>query len=156
MDSLNPVIRPMLFSDLPFVLENESAAYSIPWSPGVFKSCLSGKDICWVLEVEGGLVGHAVVSNVVDEAHLLNLCVNPVHWGKGLGKYLLRFLINEAQRNGARCFYLEVRVSNEAAIRLYRAEGFNEVGVRPGYYPGKTRREDALLMTLELALDAFA
>lgn len=142
--------------DLSVVLENERAAYPIPWSPGAFESCLRGADVCWAVERGAMLVGHAIVSYVVDEAHLLNLCIHPAHSGQGLGRHVLRFLISEAQRRNARCFYLEVRVSNVSAITLYQSEGFNEVGVRPGYYPGDGRREDALLMTLELSLDAFA
>ncbi len=150
------LIRAMREQDLDRVLLNERAAYPIPWSPGVFESSLRGKDQCWVMEVNAQVIGHAIVSYVLDEAHLLNICVHPEFSGKGLGRSLLRFLIRESQARGASSFYLEVRVSNLAAIALYHSEGFNEVGVRPGYYPGEGRREDAMLMTLELGIDAFA
>lgn len=146
----------MLASDINQVVLNECAAYNIPWTKAVFVSCLEGKDVCWVIEDGAGVFGHAVVSYILDEAHLLNICVHPARSGAGHGRTFLRHLIGEAINKACSAFYLEVRVSNHAAIALYRTEGFNEVGVRPNYYPAMSGREDALLMTLELSLDAFA
>ncbi len=150
-----PSYREMMVSDLDRVLEVEQAAYDIPWSRGVFEDCVSGRNECWVLEHEGALLGHAIISNVLDETHLLNLCVHPAYGRRGLGRSFLKFLITRATARKSSSFYLEVRVSNTAAIQLYFSEGFNEVGIRPAYYPAKNGREDAMLMTLELRVDQY-
>ena len=65
----------------------------------------------------------------------------------------MRALLLLAQGRGAQRVFLEVRPSNAAAIALYHAEGFNEIGRRPRYYPAKGGREDALVMAKELFAD---
>lgn len=148
--------RPILDQDLDRVMEVENAAYPIPWTRGVFEDSLKAKsNDCLVAMVDGQICGHAVVSHVLDETHLLNICIEPRFAGRGLGRVFLRKLIDLAVERGSNSFYLEVRVSNEAAIKLYFSEGFNEVGLRPNYYPAKTGREDAMLMTLELSIDQY-
>ncbi len=87
------------------------------------------------------------------EAQILNLSVVPDARREGLGRQLLRRFIDDARRLGAEQIFLEVRVSNVAAIGLYDAEGFAAVGRRDGYYPGigaDAPREDALVMRLSL------
>lgn len=150
------IIRPMNMSDLSTVLKVERSAYPIPWSESVFETSLAGSDECWLLEFQGVQCGHAVISNVLDEVHLLNICISPAYGRRGLGRVLLRHLISRAINRKASVFFLEVRASNASAIELYFSEGFNEVGVRPNYYPGQSGREDALLMTLELSVDHYA
>ncbi|MFN8901906.1 MAG: ribosomal protein S18-alanine N-acetyltransferase, partial [Lysobacteraceae bacterium] len=84
------------------------------------------------------------------EAHLLTLCIDPVQQGRGLGRRLLRRMIDLARWHMADRVFLEVRPSNPTAIALYRSEGFNEIGTRPRYYPAKDGREDAIVMAMEL------
>ena len=115
-----------------------------------------GKDDCVGVEEGGELIGYAFVSYVLDEAHLLNLCIDPSHKRKGYGRKLLRFIISKAVQKGSKIFFLEVRESNRQAIELYYSEGFNEVGLRPNYYPAAQGRESAVLMTLELSVDLRA
>lgn len=147
-------IRVMESSKLEDVMEIERSAYEFPWTRSMFSSSLSSKDKCSLLYVENRLVGYAIVSYILDEAHLLNICISPQFEGLGLGRILLRKLIAEALEKRSLCFFLEVRSSNARAINLYFSEGFNEVGVRPNYYPSKKGREDAVLMTLDLSVDA--
>lgn len=150
------MIRPMLEADLDKVMMVERASYPIPWSRGVFEDCLKNKrNDCWLAVFSNEICGHAVLSHVLDETHLLNICISPSIAGNGLGRNFLRDLIQKSVKRGSNCFYLEVRVSNHAAIKLYNSEGFNEVGIRPNYYPATSGREDALLMTLELSLDQY-
>lgn len=149
-------LRQMTLDDLDTVMKVENAAYPIPWSRGVFTDCIQSKrNDCWLALVDGQVCGHSVVSHVLDETHLLNICVAPEFAGNGLGRVFLRLLIEQAVKRGSTCFYLEVRVSNKAAINLYFSEGFNEVGVRPSYYPSESGREDALLMTRELSISQY-
>jgi len=149
----NIQFRLMKNSDLDRVIEVERAGYPIPWSRAVFEDCFKEKNECWVLELEGVLYGYAIISMVMDEAHLLNLCIDPKCGRRGLGRALLKRMIDRAIDLRSVVFFLEVRASNKFAINLYFSEGFNEVGIRPNYYPTQEGREDAVLMTLELSVD---
>ncbi len=144
-------LRPMSYSDLPQVLVNERAAYSHPWTEGIFRNCIHSEYENWVIDCDGILYGHAVLSFTLDEAHLLNICIAPGYQKNGLGRRVLDFVIERAQRGGAKSLFLEVRVSNEPAVLLYESTGFREVGRRRGYYPAARGREDALVMMLPLA-----
>lgn len=149
------LVEKMGASNLSEILKIERTAYSHPWTQAMFLTSLSSSDDCWLLLSEGKILGYAVVSYVLDEAHLLNFCISPEVSGLGLGRFLLRYLVSKAMERGSKLFFLEVRVSNQHAINLYFSEGFNEVGIRPNYYPSDKGREDAVLMTLDLAVDFF-
>ncbi len=139
----------MLMHDLKAVLAVERAAYSIPWTEGIFQDSLKAGHCCLVLEQADSqeLIGHGVMMLVADECHLLNLCIHPDHQGRGIGRLLLRRLLAIARQHKAGSAFLEVRASNQAALALYQAEGFNEIGLRRGYYPaGGQGREDAVVM----------
>ncbi len=139
------VLRPMTEADLEAVLAIERRAYSHPWTPGIFRDCLRGPYHCLALEREGWLVGYSVHSVAADEAHLLNLCVEPACRRRGYGRFLLRRVVERVRAQGADTLFLEVRLSNAPARALYESEGFNEVGRRFDYYPAHTGREDAVI-----------
>jgi [ribosomal protein S18]-alanine N-acetyltransferase len=103
-----------------------------------------------VVEGEEGIIGHAIMSYAVGECHILNLCVHPQHQGMGLGRKLILHLLDVARRNGARIAFLEVRLSNENAYKLYQSLGFAEVGIRKDYYPADNGREDAMILAYDL------
>lgn len=141
-------LRRMTLHDLAGVLEVERAAYHSPWSQGIFQDSLAAGYYCLVVEQapSAQLIGHGVMMLVLDECHLLNLCIHPRHQRRGLGRLLLRRLLAIARQRRATSAFLEVRVSNQAALALYQAEGFNEIGQRRGYYPAPKGREDAVVM----------
>lgn len=144
-------LRPMCEEDVSNVLAVESAAYDHPWSDGIFRDCLRVEYSCWVGEIAGVIVAHAILSVAVGECHIFNICVHPERQGQGLGRQLLRHLLRTAHKRGAQTAFLEVRASNHAARQLYDSEGFCEIGRRPGYYPaGKNGREDAIVLAREL------
>ena len=103
-----------------------------------------------MLQDDDGIFGYGVLSVAADEAHLLNVCVEPALQGRGHGRRLLRALLGIARGEGAQRVFLEVRPSNPQAVALYQDEGFNEIGRRPRYYPTHQGREDAIVMALEL------
>jgi ribosomal-protein-alanine N-acetyltransferase len=148
-----PSLRPMRESDLDAVLEIERRAYEFPWTLGIFRDCLLANYPAWVLAQGDRIAGYGLLSLAADEAHVLNLCTAPEAQGQGHGRRLLRALLQIARSRGAKRVFLEVRPSNAAAIALYDAEGFNEIGRRPRYYPARNGREDALVMALELLDD---
>lgn len=143
-------VRPMRQVDVDAVAEIEKRAYPFPWTPGIFRDCLRAGHHCWVLESGAALLGYGVLSAAAGEAHLLNLCIAPEHQGHGHGRRLLRRMIDLARWHHADQVFLEVRPSNPPAIALYRSEGFNEIGLRPNYYPAAKGREDAIVMAIAL------
>ena len=143
-------VRPMLGSDLEAVLAVEQRAYPFPWSLGIFRDCVRVGYTCRVLEIDFLLAGYGVLSIGAGEAHLLNLCVREEFRARGLGRRLLEELLDSAREQGARVCFLEVRPANTGAIRLYQVMGFQQIGVRRGYYQADSGREDALVMRLGL------
>ena len=144
-------VRAMRSEDLPAVGEIEAASYDYPWSAGIFGDCLRAGHSCWVLSAEAVVAGYGILSMGAGEAHVLNICIGPAYRGKGLGRHLLRRLLDIARWNGAERVYLEVRTSNPLAKTLYESVGFQEIGRRPRYYPARDGREDAIVMALEIA-----
>jgi [ribosomal protein S18]-alanine N-acetyltransferase len=151
-------LEPMELSDIEAVLQIEAQAYSHPWTRGNFEDSLnSGYTLQCAWRKRPGLlarqvlVGYFVCMPVFDEVHLLNLTVAPEFARQGLGRWLLGEVHAHAQRGAANALWLEVRPSNEAAIRLYSSYGFSIVGRRRDYYPAhEGKREDALLLKLLL------
>ena len=143
-------LRPMREADLDAVMAIEQRAYAFPWTRGIFRDCLRADSPAWVLERDRALLGYGVLSVAADEAHVLNVCAAPEAQGQGHGRRMLRALLQVARARGARRVFLEVRPSNRTAIGLYHAEGFNEIGRRPRYYPAVDGREDAIVMAMEL------
>ena len=143
-------VRAMRSEDLPTISAIEVDAYEFPWSPGVFSDCLRAGHPCWVLSVDGAIAGYGILSVGAGEAHVLNLCIAAGWRGQGLGRHLLRRLLDIARWNGAERVFLEVRPSNPLAKALYDSVSFAEIGRRPRYYPARDGREDAIVMALEL------
>ena len=142
-------------ADVEAVSAIEKRAYPFPWSPGIFRDCLRAGHHCWLLESPQVLLGYGVLSAAAGEAHLLNLCIAPEHQGHGHGRRLLARMIDLARWHRAAQVFLEVRPSNPRAIALYREYGFNEIGLRPNYYPSSKGREDAIVMAMELVPPDF-
>lgn len=138
-------VRPMRDEDLESVLEVERNAYNFPWSENIFKDCLHVGYCCWVIEHEGIIVGHGVMTVAAGESHVLNVCIHPDYQAMGFGRKLLSHLLEVALDHDVNMTFLEVRPSNFAAIKLYLDLGFDEIGTRRNYYPAKTGREDALI-----------
>jgi ribosomal-protein-alanine N-acetyltransferase len=145
-----PRLRPLHERDLATLMQIENRAYPFPWTEGIFRDCLRAGYECWVLEDAGQIVGYGVLSCAAGEAHLLNVCVNPDWQGRGLGRLLVRRLLDLARWHHSQQVYLEVRPSNPGAIALYVSEGFIEIGRRASYYPAPGGREDAIVMGLRL------
>ena len=143
-------VRAMRGEDLDAVSAIETASYEFPWSMGIFSDCLKAGHPCWVLSVDTLVAGYGILSMGAGEAHVLNLCIDPAFRSRGLGRHLLRRLLDIARWNGAERIFLEVRPSNPLAKTLYESIGFSEIGRRPRYYPARNGREDAIVMVLEL------
>ena len=141
-------LRPMRDHDLPAIAEIEARSYEFPWSLGIFNDCLRAGYCAWTLAVAGRVVGYGIVSVVLDEAHLLNLCIDPDFRRHGHARALLEHLMALTRQHGVLIMFLEVRPSNPGAIALYETAGFRRVAVRRNYYPAHDGREDAVVMSL--------
>lgn len=152
---LQPLLtrRPMLLRDVEAVAAIEATAYSHPWTRGNFIDSLAAGYLAQVLNAPSAdVVGYFVAMPGVDELHLLNITVAPAWQGQGHGQQLLQVVHDLARQRGLGSLWLEVRQGNTRARALYRRLGFAESGLRRDYYPAAGGREDAVVMSLAVAL----
>ncbi len=145
-------VLPMRPTDLDAVCSIAEASFPVPWTRGTFLQEIERK---WAVTrvVKSGrgsrLCGFAAYWVVSDEIHLHNIAVRPDLRRRGYGTALLRDMLQVARERSVRTVWLEVRGSNRAALGLYRSLGFEQAGVRTGYYADN--QEDAVIMALRLA-----
>lgn len=133
------------------VMRIERAVYPFAWTSGNFLDALRSGYSAWTLVDENNtLLAYAVAMLAVDEAHLLNLAVDPRAQRQGHGWRLLDWMARTMREYGARSLLLEVRPSNLGARQLYQRYGFVQIGTRRGYYPAHRGREDAIVMRVVL------
>jgi [ribosomal protein S18]-alanine N-acetyltransferase len=138
-------IQPLEPADLASIEVIEQRAYPTPWSRSMFASELAKPTSICLGAFEGDeLVGYVVNSRYVDAWHIMNVAVAPERQRRGIATALLERLFELTRHDERRGFTLEVRVSNDGAIRLYEDLGFEARGIRRGYYTDN--REDALIM----------
>lgn len=130
---------------VPAIAALERACFSDPWPADMIARLLDR----FTVAVEGTeVVGHAVLSSVLDEGSLDDIAVSPACRRRGIADALLADTARRARERGLAFLTLEVRAGNGPALALYRKHGFAEVGRRKNYY--EKPREDAILMTLVL------
>jgi ribosomal-protein-alanine N-acetyltransferase len=151
MRTARSLIRPMTIADLDEVVRIERTVFTDPWSRALFEQELDGGEGAYalVMEMDRAVAGYIVSWIVLDELHVGNVAVAPARQRRGLARELVQRMIELAVGRGCRRATLEVRVTNEAAISLYRSMGFRPVALRKGYY--RDNGEDALIMLAELA-----
>jgi [ribosomal protein S18]-alanine N-acetyltransferase len=151
----SPEWRPLREGDIAYVAALEAQIHAAPWTPGNFRDAIAAGYCANVGVREGRVVAYGVLMLAPGEAQILNLSVVPDARREGLGRLLLRRFVDDARRLGAEQIFLEVRVSNVAAIALYASEGFRPVGRRDSYYPAMNEgavREDAVVMRRPVVL----
>ena len=142
--------RRMRTGDLAVVAGLEKSLYEFPWSLGNFRDSVNAGYDCWVVTHGETVIGYAVLMVALDEAHLLNFAVAAEWHNQGIGRGFLRHIVEVARVAACQIVYLEVRPSNLAARHLYRTSGFQQIAIRPDYYPALGGREDALFLGLTL------
>lgn len=144
-------IRPGTEADLPAVYELNQRLLPEAWSEkSILHALQSGQEML-VAEEGGHVVAYLLSHDVIDEVHLLQIAVDPGFQRQGLATRLGHALFARKARLSE--VYLEVRASNASARQLYLALGFRVAGRRHAYYPplpGRSQREDAILMTRPL------
>jgi ribosomal-protein-alanine N-acetyltransferase len=139
-------------------MEIERGAFAHPWSEDLVRRELEHDWSIFLLATEAragasgeapeGVLGFVIAWLVHDELHVLNVAVAPEGRRRGTGRALMEEVQERGRRLGARLATLEVRGSNAPALSLYRALGWRQVGIRPGYYADEN--EDAVIMELDL------
>lgn len=139
-------VQPMTYDYIDEVYEIEKLCFTVPWSKEAFileidKNCCARYFMAKVGDVAAAYGGMWVI---LDEAHITNIAVHPDYRRLGIGRDILLALMADASKSGIRNMTLEVRVSNDPAINLYKKLGFVEEGIRKGYYADNN--EDAIIM----------
>lgn len=142
--------RRMRMADLADVAHLEKGLYAFPWSLGNFRDSVTAGYDCWAVTHGETVIGYAVLMVALDEAHLLNFAVAPEWQNQGIGRAFLRHMVQVARLAACEIVYLEVRPSNLPARHLYKVAGFQQIAIRPEYYPAVSGREDALFLGLSL------
>lgn len=143
-------IVPMDRSHIPQVLQLEQTCFSVPWTETMLTDALFDPQASFIVaeDDEGNVVGYAGLHAVLDEGYIDNVAVEPDARRHGVASALLDVFCRFGAANLS-FLTLEVRASNTAAIGLYEKYGFQQVGLRPGYY--QKPREDAVIMTREFS-----
>lgn len=149
--SIEVQFEPLVAERVDAVVQIEQRAYAHPWNRTNFLDALQSGYQAQVLLADETLLGYFVAMQGVDEVHLLNITVAPEFQGQGWSRVMLDALTLWARGRNAQWLWLEVRVGNTRAMRVYEAQGYARVGVRKEYYPaGHGKREDAVVMGLRL------
>lgn len=149
---------PAEIQDIDEILEITRLCRLSPWSPEDLKDEIGRTNSLLIVVfsgdrenvqgfISGRLVPAAVAENLFD-AEIYNIGVKPESRNKGAGALLLSEFLDQCRGSGVSDVWLEVRVSNEAALRFYRAHGFTDAGVRKAFYSGPV--EDALALKLTI------
>ncbi|MGO9079051.1 MAG: ribosomal protein S18-alanine N-acetyltransferase [Streptosporangiaceae bacterium] len=151
------MLRPMTAADIPAVLVLEDELFGAEaWSRQMLADELRQQPATrhYLVVDDGALAGYAGLLAAGHQADVLTLAVAAGRWGQGIGSVLLTALLGEAARRGCTEMFLEVRADNDRAQRLYRRYGFEQIGIRRGYYqPSGT---DALVMRHDIVPGAAA
>jgi ribosomal-protein-alanine N-acetyltransferase len=143
--------EPLLAHRLDDVVRVEQRAYAHPWNRTNFLDALQSGNQAQVLRAGDAVLGYFIAMQGVDEVHLLNITVAPEYQGQGWSRVMLDALTLWARGRAAEWLWLEVRVGNARALRVYEAHGYARLGRRKDYYPaGHGQREDAVVMGLRL------
>lgn len=140
-----PEVRRMSVKDLEQVAAIAAEVFTDPWTMQGFAEALLMDNACFLLAVDGNTVlGYCGIYMAADEGEIINVAVKPEFRRQNIADQLICALLFEGHKNGVSRFFLEVRVSNAAAIHLYEKNGFVKQGIRKNFY--EKPNEDAYVM----------
>ena len=136
---------------VPQVAALEKLCFSDPWSENSVASELKNPLSLWLVALDGdAMAGYVGSQSVMGESDMMNIAVDPNYRRQGVAAALIEELVLQLKQKGNRCLTLEVRASNEPAVKLYEKLGFAQIGRRPNYY--RNPKEDALILRKEWQL----
>lgn len=143
------LIRQMTEVDLPQVCAIELETFSDPWSEEDFRSSIKEANNGYLIaEMDGTIAGYCGYWGIVGEGYIYNVAVKKEFRRHKIGYQMLKTLLEESKARGITSFTLEVRTSNEPAIKLYESLNFERAGIRKDFY--SKPKEDAVIMWLNL------
>ena len=148
------MIRLMQAADVEAVAKIERSVQSHPWTLKQFQDAVTAYQST-VIEVQGQMAGFCILQPVLDEANLLLMAIDPAQQGQGLGYQLLEASVVMLKNNPVQIF-LEVRESNQAAIKLYEKSGFHQIDLRKNYYPNSNGSREHAIIMVKACTDDFA
>ncbi|MGO1157584.1 ribosomal protein S18-alanine N-acetyltransferase [Acinetobacter lwoffii] len=148
------MIRLMKAADVEVVAKIERSVQSHPWTFKQFEDAVTAYQST-VIEVQGQVAGFCILQPVLDEANLLLMAIDPAQQGQGLGYQLLEASVVMLKNNPVQIF-LEVRESNQAAIKLYEKSGFHQIDLRKNYYPNANGSREHAIIMVKACTDDFA
>ena len=143
------VTRPAGIDDAANLAAIHARAFPEPWDADVMTSFLNGAGVLGLLAEPSG-AGFILCRRIASEAEILTLAVDPASRRRGVGSALLAAAVDWAREATADAMFLEVACDNAAALAMYRAAAFVEVGRRRAYYSRPTGAMDALVLRLDL------
>lgn len=141
-------IRNAQEADTAHIAKISAASFSEPWKENDFLDTLYHENVIFLVAEEDGIAGYGMLYCNLDEGEIPEIAVDAAHRGEGVGTFLLKEMLRQAHTRGVGDVYLEVRVSNVAAQRLYANVGFLEAGRRRDFYKNPT--EDAFVLRCDL------
>ena len=148
------MIRLMQAADVEVVAKIEKSVQSHPWTLKQFEDAVTAYQST-VIEVQGQVAGFCILQPVLDEANLLLMAIDPAQQGQGWGYQLLEASVTMLKNNPVQIF-LEVRESNQAAIKLYEKSGFHQIDLRKNYYPNSNGSREHAIIMVKACTDDFA
>ena len=128
-------VRPMETGDLDRVCEMEEASFSMPWKREDFEKLIADEGSeYYVIETDGYVIGAAGYTDMVGDGYINNVVIDSRYRGQKYSKTLMSELLKAGRDKGIKDFTLEVRVSNTPAVKLYESLGFENAGIRKGFY----------------------
>ncbi|GAE95442.1 ribosomal-protein-S18p-alanine acetyltransferase [Gracilibacillus boraciitolerans JCM 21714] len=142
--------RKMTESDITSVMNIDELSFPIPWPEDIYYEELRNNKyaVYFVAVVDDKVVGFCGSWMILDEAQITNIAIDPIYRGRGYGQALFQYVINYGLAHGIKHLSLEVRVSNTAALRMYKKFGLQPGGIRKSYYTDNL--EDALVLWVKL------
>ena len=142
------IIRKAEEKDIEIMADLDKLCFATPWSLDAFEQEIKYNNLAFYVVAQVGemVVGYAGLWAIIDEGHITNVAVHPHYRKRNIGEALVSVLIESTRKAGVLYHTLEVRLSNQVAISLYRKLGFQEAGLRKKYY--EDNNEDALIMWL--------
>jgi len=136
--------------DVSAVLTIEKASFTTPWSEILFMNeIFKPRSLPKAAMIGEKIVGYICANYLLEEGHILNLTVHPDFRKQGIASRLVHHMLELLKKEGCLAIFLEVRISNEPALRMYQKAGFRIISARKAYYTLPV--EDAVIMSLQQA-----
>ena len=132
-------------SDLDNIFKVESKSYDNPWTIGILRDCLVNHYDFYKAEYNNNLIGYIIAKISIHETHILNLTISEDYRHRGIATELLEMIFSKCYILNSLNIFLETRVDNTPAIKLYEKHNFRRISIRKNYYQTSDGKQDAII-----------